>query len=500
MWADYADNFKLENENGKEANVYFRNFWGSDKKEQLLNSLKNSDSLNSYEARHPNKSNLYSFRYETKSSNYNDWISFNELALLPPFQGLDEDRKFDLIDLDENELSNKIKLYFDKGNSLEQLKNTLPGLSTNSADFDAEKARRKILKEENFNSKNLKRYTVRAYDHRTCYYSTVNPLWKRARPELSMQLFEGNKFLLCRKSTSAASEGVPFYFTTSLFARDGIKGHAVAIPFMIKEGTSQQKTLSIFADSIKDNISKKVSNYLTNINEKNCQKVWYHVLSIGFSTKYLEENALNIKLGYPKIPFPNSVEFLNESSNIGEQIAKLLNSEVNIEEITLNYSDLNKEIAVISTTTNSTISSDELTLNANWGNKTVQGVMPGKGKYEERVFSKEEYKIFKASGYSEQLIHQLLGETTFDVFLNDHVFWKNIPSKVWNYHIGGYQVIKKWLSYREVSIIKRPLKKDEVREIVNTSRRIMALCLMKQELDSNYEKIKENAYQWSEKY
>jgi hypothetical protein len=27
--------------------------------------------------------------------------------------------------------------------------------------------------------------------------------------------------------------------------------------------------------------------------------------------------------------------------------------------------------------------------------------------------------------------------------------WRNIPTKVWGYHIGGYQVIKKWLSYRE---------------------------------------------------
>jgi hypothetical protein len=27
--------------------------------------------------------------------------------------------------------------------------------------------------------------------------------------------------------------------------------------------------------------------------------------------------------------------------------------------------------------------------------------------------------------------------------------WLNVPETVWDYTIGGYQVIKKWLSYRE---------------------------------------------------
>ena len=28
-------------------------------------------------------------------------------------------------------------------------------------------------------------------------------------------------------------------------------------------------------------------------------------------------------------------------------------------------------------------------------------------------------------------------------------FWRNIPATVWTYNLGGYQVLKKWLSYRE---------------------------------------------------
>jgi hypothetical protein len=57
-----------------------------------------------------------------------------------------------------------------------------------------------------------------------------------------------------------------------------------------------------------------------------------------------------------------------------------------------------------------------------------------------------------------------LGQTTCDIYLNDVAFWKNIPANVWNYTIGGYQVIKKWLSYREHELLKRGLTTEEARE------------------------------------
>jgi hypothetical protein len=31
----------------------------------------------------------------------------------------------------------------------------------------------------------------------------------------------------------------------------------------------------------------------------------------------------------------------------------------------------------------------------------------------------------------------------------------NVPPRVWDYTLGGYQVIKKWLNYREQSVLGR---------------------------------------------
>ena len=33
--------------------------------------------------------------------------------------------------------------------------------------------------------------------------------------------------------------------------------------------------------------------------------------------------------------------------------------------------------------------------------------------------------------------------------LNERALWRCVPAAVWNYKLGGYQVLKKWLSYRE---------------------------------------------------
>lgn len=82
--------------------------------------------------------------------------------------------------------------------------------------------------------------------------------------------------------------------------------------------------------------------------------------------------------------------------------------------------------------------------------------------------------------------------------MKDVAYWKNIPVKVWEYTIGGYQVIKKWLSYREADLLERPLTSDEAREVMNIARRIAAILLLQPALDENYYQCKANTYKWPE--
>ena len=60
------------------------------------------------------------------------------------------------------------------------------------------------------------------------------------------------------------------------------------------------------------------------------------------------------------------------------------------------------------------------------------------------------------------IVEVLLGDTMFDIYLNDRAYWRNVPTSVWGYKLGGYQVLKKWLSYRERKVLGRSLRPEEV--------------------------------------
>ena len=53
-----------------------------------------------------------------------------------------------------------------------------------------------------------------------------------------------------------------------------------------------------------------------------------------------------------------------------------------------------------------------------------------------------------------------------------------VPATVWDYKLGGYQVLKKWLSYRERGVLGRPLRAEEIQHFTDTARRIAAILLL----------------------
>ena len=142
-----------------------------------------------------------------------------------------------------------------------------------------------------------------------------------------------------------------------------------------------------------------------------------------------------------------------------------------------------------------------LAVTAGWGHAGKGGItMPGKGRIAERDYSADELDALRAGAEAlgltleDALAH--LGATTRDIYLNDVAYWRNVPAGVWSYTIGGYQVMKKWLSYRERSLLRRDLSKDEAREVMNMARRIAAILLLEPALDANYRAVTAATWAW----
>jgi hypothetical protein len=90
----------------------------------------------------------------------------------------------------------------------------------------------------------------------------------------------------------------------------------------------------------------------------------------------------------------------------------------------------------------------------------------------------------------EEQVVACLGVTTRDIYLNNIAYWCDVPSSIWEYTIGSYQVIKKWLSYREHALLGRTVTTDEAREVTYMARRIAAIVLLCPALDANYLAVK----------
>jgi len=126
-------------------------------------------------------------------------------------------------------------------------------------------------------------------------------------------------------------------------------------------------------------------------------------------------------------------------------------------------------IAVPATADGRNMTGDDFALAAGWGHYgTGDAVMPGQGRVVEREYTADERTILGgATG--------VLGQTTFDIYLNGNAYWRNVPAAVWRYKLGGYQVLKKWLSYRERGVLGRALLPDEVGYFAEVARRIAAI-------------------------
>jgi hypothetical protein len=475
-----------------ETAVRFRHFWGVTKRADLVASLDTGDFNAQYEISDPRKDNRWSFRPSDISTAYLAWPRLTDLCGVAPSNGLMEKRGGALMDDDRAVLETRIKRYLDKGASFDDLKSEGHPLTRDAARYDARKARKKIITMEAFDAGRLRRYALRPYDRTWCYFTSVRPIWNEPRPSLWAQCWDSNAFLLSRFNRSKDPEGVPFYFARGLSDDHLLAPDASAFSLRLKVGVGRRSGDKIHgnhalpgmeteSEKITANLSPSARAYLSSLglpdpdaDQATAELIWYHALAIGYSPAYLAENADGIRQDWPRIPLPLAKDSLLASAALGRQVAALLDTEAPVPGVTTGrIQDELRGIAVFQRVDGKPANPEagDLDLTAGWGHPGKGGVtMPGKGKLIRR------------------------DDGACDIFLNEVAFWRNIPGAVWNYTIGGYQVIKKWLSYREKPLLGRGLTPEEVRYVTEMARRIMVLIALQTSLNDNYREVIKGTY------
>ncbi|NLE53569.1 MAG: DNA methyltransferase, partial [Lentisphaerae bacterium] len=479
-----------EREQTTDTTIRFRHFWGTNKRGELLASLDANDFDGQYDLANPSNDNRWSFRPSDVADAYLTWPKLTDLCAEAPSNGLMEKRGRALMDDDRNALEARMRRYFDQSISFDDLKREEHPLTKDAARYDARTARAKISSIESFTPERIRRYALRPYEHTYCYFTPTRPIWNEPRPTLAAQCWEGNAFLLSRFNCAKDSEGVPFYFARSLSDDHLLSPDAAAFPLRLRsvpKTSGGGKFLPGMADEASDlitaNLSQAARAYLSALGHGDAdgdpavaELIWYHALAIGYSPAYLREHADGVRQDWPRIPLPHTRETLAASAALGRQIAALLDTEAPAPGVTAGkIPEKLKTVAVFTRPDGKPVNlaAGDLDLTAGWGHAGKGGVtMPGKGKLHNN------------------------DDGTCDVFLNDVTCWQNIPTAVWEYCIGGYQVIKKWLSYREKTLLGRGLTIDEVRYVTDMARRIAALVDLHVSLDDNYRQTCTHIYPW----
>ena len=452
--------------------VGFRHLWGQSKHDELV-ATSESQPENLYAGVAPSLSLGLPFADLAVSDSWQEWPALTDL-FPTSFPGVKTSRDGFLVDVDLDGLKQRMADYFNADLSHEDITRRYPGVMKATTQFDAQAVRDALLKRGGPVVDGFVRYAYRPFDIRWLYWEPNSALLDRPRAEYKPHVFDGNLWFSAvprlRRDAAEAQSALTMHLASLHLNEWG----ASMFPAWLRDdglridgpGTQHRPNLSLSAQHYLDSMGASAED------------LFHHVIATLHDSGYRTANAGALRMEWPRIPLPGwpdgdahgAADALAESAERGRQLAALLDSDIPVAGVTTGalHSEL-AAIAVPMTTDGGNMSGDDFAVSAGWGHfGSGEAVMPGQGRIVERDYTDDERTALADA-------IPTLGDTTFDVYLNERAYWRNVPAAVWNYQLGGYQTLKKWLSYRESKVLGRPLQAEEVQHFTETARRIAAI-------------------------
>ena len=460
--------------------VSFRHIWGKTKRADLLASADN-DGASLYDEIRPSLDLGLPFLEITVGTSYLACPLLTDLLPIS-FPGVQSKRDDIVVDIDREVLVKRMEAYFDSTISDSEMGKICPKALESTQQFNAPATRAALIK-RGLKQEYFVRYCYRPFDFRWIYWEQEHGLLGRRSPDYFANVQPGNPYIEARQKQPMAD--FDRGYVTSIVADNFGNGFSNFFPLQIHEEGNL-----LGAAALHPNISDAARKYLAVLGAS-ADDLFYHIVAILHSPAYRAENQGALRQDWPRIPLPSGAQTLKGSAKLGKEIAALLDVDCKVKGVT--EAPFRKDlqtIAVIERGGKGSVNPDEgdLELTAGWGHAGKGGAtMPGKGKAIERPYTPVEVKALAESV-------AVLAEKTVDVYLNEHVCWRNIPVRLWDFTISGYAVIKKWLSYREKALLGRSLSVEEARYVTDVARRIAALMLLGPHLDESYRAIAKTPY------
>ena len=461
------------------ADVKFHHWWGKEKRAGLLASIKGKSKHEKLRPALPLGLPLVPLAV---SADYAGWPLLT--ALLPEsFPGVQSKQDNLVVDIDRTRLERRMRDYFDADIGDKEMAARHSGSMDGTHASESHETRAYLI-HRGYLAKYLVRYIYRPFDGRWIYWEPETKLLGRKSPDLFRNVFEGNCFIEARQHQTK-SEFDRGYVTTALPDNFG-NGFSNFFPLFLrpneKDTTAVRETPDLFAADAGGgfggdgkpvpNLTPFARDYLAQIGAKP-EELFFHIVAILHAPAYRTENAGALRQDWPRVPLPKDTTTLRAGAKLGMQVAALLDLETDVPGVT--SAPIREELRGLAELAAPSVpnpdnprfmkSLADLSLIARWGHAGQGGaVMPGSGDVRAGT---------RGAGF-------------VDIHLNATTRWKDVPAAVWAYTLGGYQVLKKWLSYREAALLGRPLTADEVLDFTKHVRRIAAILALHAALDGHY--------------
>ena len=361
-----------------------------------------------------------------------DWFDWPALPDIFPvsFPGVKTSRDGLFVDADLIRLKECVADYFDVTLNHEDIAQRYPTIMKSTAQFDARAARDALLKRAVPDETEFIRFAYRPFDIRWLYWEKDGLRLDRPRPDYRPHVIEGNPWLVTQQKPRR--DWSPPQVISHIGCLDLMDRSATCIPAWLRD--------DIGKSARRPNLTATAQRYLDRLG-LGVGDLFHHVLATLHDPAYREANAGALRMEWPRIPLPGwpdgeakgAAEALAASAARGRALAALLDPDTPVPGVT--QAPLRPEVAAIAvpaTTGGRNMAGEDFAVTAGWG-LYGQGdaVMPGKGRAVQRAYTLDERAAIGDT-------MTVLGETTFDIWLNANAFIRNIPAAIWYHNLGNY--------------------------------------------------------------
>lgn len=416
----------IKEQDKKGTSVYHSDLWGL--RENKYNWLEKHDiKTTKWELLHP-KSEMYFFvpRSEKQEKQYQSFWKITDIFAVNSV-GIVTSRDNFVLDFSERNLRQRIETMKGKGLTDDLVKATY-NIKENPR-WKISEAREEIRKIEDLD-KYIVKCLYRPFDVRYLFYHDA--VIERSRKEVMQHMMRENLGLITSRQ---AQSGFKHVLVTNHIAdlnstgTAGKYGSGYLFPLYLYPDIDKKDLFSAASEKKKSNISQHLCKTLSEAYKKELvpEEIFNYIYAIFYSNTYRAKYQEFLRIDFPRIPFTKDYEVFKEMAKLGKELVELH---------LLKSKRLEKMVAKFP-------ASDG-------------------GKVEKREYKEKEEKVY----------------------INDKQYFSGVTKEVWNYYIGGYQVLDKWLKERQ----DRVLSDDDIAHFLKVINALRNTIELQKEIDKLYSK------------